>query len=136
MCVCVRMHSESSEPTMLFSQTTPDEHPPTPPPCRWPTPSLYAPSSTFSSFGATSVMPCCSASACWSVPLRRSVRYPSTGLVVNVIHIQKNCDPVNVFHIVDGLVSFEVRLISKHDVHLIRGSVGAKALFLPIRRRI
>ena len=29
-------HSESSEPTMLFSQTTPDENPPTPPPCRWP----------------------------------------------------------------------------------------------------
>ena len=34
--VCVRLHSESSEPTILFSQTTPDEHPPTPPPCRWP----------------------------------------------------------------------------------------------------
>ena len=33
--VCVRLHSESSEPTM-FSQATPDEHPPTPPPCRWP----------------------------------------------------------------------------------------------------
>ena len=34
--VCVRRHSESSEPTLLFSQTTPDEHPPTPPPSRWP----------------------------------------------------------------------------------------------------
>ena len=34
--VCVRLHSENSEPTMLISQTTPDEHPPTPPPCRWP----------------------------------------------------------------------------------------------------
>ena len=34
--VCVRLRSESSEPTILFSQTTPDEHPPTPPPCRWP----------------------------------------------------------------------------------------------------
>ena len=33
--MCVRLHSESSEPTM-FSQATPDEHPPTPPPCRWP----------------------------------------------------------------------------------------------------
>ena len=32
---CVRLHSESSEPTM-FSQTAPDEHPPMPPPCRWP----------------------------------------------------------------------------------------------------
>ena len=34
--VYVRLHSESSEPTMLLSQTTPDEHPPTPPPCLWP----------------------------------------------------------------------------------------------------
>ena len=25
---------------------------------------------------------------------------------------------------------------SKHDMHLIRGSVGAQALFLPIRRRL
>ena len=33
--VCVRLHSENSEPTMLFYQTTPDEDPPTPPPCRW-----------------------------------------------------------------------------------------------------
>ena len=35
-CVRVRMPSETSEPTMWFSQTTPDEHPPAPPPCRWP----------------------------------------------------------------------------------------------------
>ena len=35
VCACVRLRSEHSEPTM-FSQTTPDEHPPTPPPCRWP----------------------------------------------------------------------------------------------------
>ena len=34
--ICVRLHSENSEPTMLISQTTPDEHPPTPPSCRWP----------------------------------------------------------------------------------------------------
>ena len=32
----MRVRSESSEPTMLFSQTMPDEHPPTPPPSRWP----------------------------------------------------------------------------------------------------
>ena len=32
--VCVRLHSENSEPKTLVSQTTPDEHPPTPPPCR------------------------------------------------------------------------------------------------------
>ena len=34
--VCVSLHSESSEPTILFSQTMPDEHPPTPPLSRWP----------------------------------------------------------------------------------------------------
>ena len=33
--VCVRLHSESSEPAM-FSQTMSDKHPPTPPPSRWP----------------------------------------------------------------------------------------------------
>ena len=35
--VCVRLHSENSESTMLISQTTPDEHPRTSPPCRWST---------------------------------------------------------------------------------------------------
>ena len=35
--VRVRLQSENSEPTMLFSQTMPEEHPPTPPPCRRPT---------------------------------------------------------------------------------------------------
>ena len=34
--VCVRMPSENFEPTRLFSHTTPDAHPPTPPPRRWP----------------------------------------------------------------------------------------------------
>ena len=34
--VCVRLHSESSEPMIFFSQTMPDEHPPTLPPSRWP----------------------------------------------------------------------------------------------------
>ena len=34
--VRVRLHSESSEPTMLLSRTTPDEHLRTPPPTRWP----------------------------------------------------------------------------------------------------
>ena len=31
-----RLHSENSKPMMLISQTRPDEHTPTPPPCRWP----------------------------------------------------------------------------------------------------
>ena len=34
--VCVRLHPENSEPTMLISQTTPEEYPSSPPPCRWP----------------------------------------------------------------------------------------------------
>ena len=33
--VCVRLHSESSEPIIFLQQTMPDEHPPTPPPTRW-----------------------------------------------------------------------------------------------------
>ena len=36
MYVCVRQHSDNSEPKMLILQTTPDEHPPMLPPCRWP----------------------------------------------------------------------------------------------------
>ena len=35
--VCVRLHTERFEPTMLFSQTTPEKRPPTPPPSRWTT---------------------------------------------------------------------------------------------------
>ena len=31
--VCVRLHPENSEPTMLISQTTPEEYPSMPPPC-------------------------------------------------------------------------------------------------------
>ena len=34
--VCVRIPSDKSELTRRFPQTTPDEHPVTPPPCRWP----------------------------------------------------------------------------------------------------
>ena len=33
-------------------------------------------------------------------------------------------------------VATEAWVKSKHDMYLIRGSVGAQALFLPIRRRI
>ena len=34
-CVCPPA-LKNSEPTVLLSHTTPDEQPPTPPPCRWP----------------------------------------------------------------------------------------------------
>ena len=47
--------------------------------------SLYAPPPSFSSFGAASVMMCCSARlASSSAPLRPSVHYPSISLVVNI----------------------------------------------------
>ena len=35
-CVCNRMPPEKCEPTRWFSRTTPDEHPTTSPPRRWP----------------------------------------------------------------------------------------------------
>ena len=98
--VCVRSHSENSEPTMRFSQTMPDKHPPTPPPCRWPALISLPPLASFSSFGAASVMLCCSAPpACSSTPLRPSVHYPIIRLVVNVVCIQKLCDYLNIIYI-------------------------------------
>ena len=36
-CVRVRVHSERPKSTVLIFQTTPDQHPQTPPPCRLPT---------------------------------------------------------------------------------------------------
>ena len=36
VCVCVHLHSESSELTFFVPETIPDEHPVTPPPSRWP----------------------------------------------------------------------------------------------------
>ena len=86
--VCVRPHSENSEPTMLISQMTPDEHFPTPPPCRWTALITLPPSPSFSSFGAASVMLCCSVPPAYSsTPLRPSVHYPSISLVVNRMYI-------------------------------------------------
>ena len=59
--VCVRLHSESSERMILFSQTTPAEHPPTPPPCLWPALITLPTSPSFRSFGAASdvLLPSC-----------------------------------------------------------------------------
>ena len=74
--VCVRLHSENSEPTILISQTTPDEHPRRHRLADGQLSSFYPASPRFSSFGAASVM-CCSAPACSSTPLRQSVHYPS-----------------------------------------------------------
>ena len=62
--------------------------------------SFYAPSPSFSSFGAASVMLYCSAPpASSSTPLRPSVYYWSFGLVVNVVYIRTLCDYINVVYI-------------------------------------
>ena len=61
---------------------------------------FYPPSPNSSSFGAASVILCCSAPpACSSTPLRPSVHYPIIRLVVNVVCIQKLCDYLNIIYI-------------------------------------
>ena len=65
-CVCMRvcpLSLRSSEPTRWFSQMMPDEHPRRHHLADGPLSSLYAPSPSFSSIGAASVMMCCSARA-------------------------------------------------------------------------
>ena len=71
---------------------------------------LTHPSLSLSSFGAASVMLCCSASPASSsallwpsvrYPSIDSVRYPSIDLVVNIIWIRTFCDDINVLHIFD-----------------------------------
>ena len=106
------MHSENSEPTMWFCQTTPDEHPPTPPPCRWPALITLPTLAKFQLVSAASVMCCSAPPACSSTPLRPSVHYPSISLVVNVMRIQTFCGHLNVLYIFEqtNLCRFEVRL--------------------------
>ena len=96
---------------MLISQTTPDEHPPTPPPCRWPA-LITLPSPSFSSFGAASMMLCCSVPpACSSTPLQPSMNYPSISIIVNIMCIQTFCEHLNVLYIFDqtDLHRFKIR---------------------------
>ena len=64
----VRLHSENSEPTM-FSQTTPDEHPPTRSPCRW---SALITPPTLAKFQLVWRRLC----DCYSAPLASSRRHP------------------------------------------------------------
>ena len=74
--------------------------------------SLYPPSPSYSSFGAASVLLCCSAPpACSSIPLRLPVHYPSISLVVNkMCIIQIFCDHLNVYFFDQiDLCRFEVR---------------------------
>ena len=62
VCACVCPFSlRNSEPMRWFSQMTPDEHPSRHHLADGPLSSLYAPSPSLSSFGAASVMMCCSA---------------------------------------------------------------------------
>ena len=64
--------------------------------------SFYAPSPSFSSVGAASVMLRCSAPPSSSnAPLRPTVRSPSIGLVVNIMFIRTFCDDIYVLHIFD-----------------------------------
>ena len=74
--------------------------------------SLYPSSPSFSSFGAASVVLCCSAHpACSSTPLRPSAHYYPSISLVNVMCIQTFFDHLNVLFIFDqtGLYCFEVR---------------------------
>ena len=64
--------------------------------------SIYPPSLSFSSFGAASVMLCCSSPpASSNTPLRPSVCYPSISLVVNIMYICMFCDRLNELYIFD-----------------------------------
>ena len=91
--VCVRLHSENSEPTMWFSQTTPDEHNlrrhRTALRIDGQLSSLYAPSPSFSSFGAACDVLFRSSCLFERTLTARSVRCPSIGLVVNIMYIRR-----------------------------------------------
>ena len=95
MCVSLLI---ISEPTRWFSQMTPDEHPRRHHLADGPLSSLYAPSPSLSSFGAASVMMCCSARpASSSAP---SV-LPEDRIGRNIICIRRCCDHIDVLHIFD-----------------------------------
>ena len=104
MHVCVRS-VRSCERTRWFSQMTPDEHPRRHHLADGPLSSLYTPSPSLSSFGATSVMMCCSARhASSSAP---SV-LPEDRIDRNIRYIRRCCDHINVLHIFNQY-RFEVR---------------------------
>ena len=103
--VCVRMPSEKSEHTMQVSQTTPDEHPPTPPPCRWSARITLRTSTKFQHVDAASVV------MTYVLFRSPSLCYPRIGLVVNIIYIRRYFDQINILSYVrPGLYCFEVRL--------------------------
>ena len=97
LCACPPAHRRS-EPTMWFSQMMPDEHPRRHHLADGPLSSLYAPSPSLSSFGAASVMMCCSARpASSSAP---SV-LPEDRIGRNTLYIRPCCDHLNDLHIFD-----------------------------------
>ena len=100
--VCIRLHSENSEPTMMFSRTTSDEHPPDATALAMASSHHFThPRQVSARFGTAYVM-CCSPPPAWSsTPLRLSVCYPSISLVVNITCIRIFCTHSNVLFILD-----------------------------------
>ena len=98
--MCVRLQSANSEPT-TFSQRTPDEHPPTRLPCRWPALITLPTLAKFQLVWRRFVMLCCSLPASSNTSLRPSVCYPSISLVVNKVCIRIFCDHLNALYIFD-----------------------------------
>ena len=97
LCACPPAHRRS-EPTMWFSQMMPDEHPRRHHLADGPLSSLGAPSPSFSSFGAASVMMCCSARPASSSA--HSV-LPEDRIGRSIIYVRRFCDHINVLHIFD-----------------------------------
>ena len=113
ICVCVRLHSENSEHTMLIYQRFLRNTPRRQRLADGQLSSLYPPSPNFSSLGAASVMFCWSAPPAFSsTPLQPSVHPPTISLIVNTICIQTFSDFLNALDIFDqtDLYRFKVRL--------------------------
>ena len=87
-----------SEPTRWFAQTTPDENPRRRHLADGPLSSLYASSPTLGSFGAASVMMCCSARP---ASLRALSVLPEDRIGCYIKYIRRFCDHIKVFTIFD-----------------------------------
>ena len=96
-CVCP-LSLRNSEPTRWFSRMTPDEHPRRHHLADGPLSSLYAPSPSLSSFGAASVMMCCSARPASS---RAPSVLPEDRVGRNIIYNRRFSDHIDVLHIFD-----------------------------------
>ena len=99
---------------MLISETMPDEHPPTPPLCRWP---VLITLPTLAKFQLVwrrlcDVLLFRSSCSFERTLLRPSVQYPSISLLVKLVCIQTLCDHLKALYIFDQTYvhRFEVRL--------------------------